>query len=114
MSKYLFLFRGGMNMQAASPDQIQANMAKWKGWMDELAKAGKMLGGEPLDAEGTMLSGRSKRMTDGPFAESKELVGGYLLVNAGSLQEAAELSKGCPIFDHEGSVEVRPVREMAM
>lgn len=114
MSKYLFLFRGGMNMQAASPEQLQANMMLWKNWMEDLAKQGKLLGGEPLDRPGKVLSGKAKKVTDGPFAEGKEVVGGYLMVNAGGLDEAVELSKGCPIFQHDGSVEVRAVQEMNM
>jgi hypothetical protein len=114
MSKYMFLFRGGMNMQGASPEELQANMMKWKSWMEDLAKQGKMLAGEPLDAPGKVLMGRNKKLTDGPFAESKEVVGGYLIVNANSLDEAAEMSKDCPIFEHDGSVEVRMVRELNM
>ncbi len=114
MSKYLFLFRGGMNMQGASPEQLQANMMKWKNWMDDLTAQGKMKAGEPLDAPCKVLKGKGKKVTDGPFAEGKELVGGYLIVEAGSMDEAVELGKGCPIFDHDGSVEVRPVREMNM
>ena len=47
MSKYLFLFRGGMNMQGASPEQLQANMMKWKNWMDDLTAQGKMKAGTP-------------------------------------------------------------------
>lgn len=114
MSKYMFLFRGGMDMKAASPEQIQANMMKWKNWMDDLTKAGKMLAGEPLESGGRVLNGRARKVTDGPFAESKEVVGGYLVVSAASMDEATELGKGCPIFEHEGSVEVRPLMEMNM
>lgn len=114
MSKYLFLFRGGMNMQAASPEQIQANMMKWKNWMDDLTKQGRMLAGEPLDRPGRTVSGKAKKVTDGPFAEGKELVGGYLIVSASGMDEAVDLSKDCPIYDHDGSVEVRPVMEMSM
>jgi hypothetical protein len=113
MSKYMFLFRGGMNYQDATPEQMQANMAKWKAWMSELAGKGKMLAGEPLaPADGKVLAGKAKKMTDGPFAEGKEVVGGYLIVEAKDLNEAAELSKGCPIFDHDGTVEVRTVQEI--
>lgn len=114
MSKYLFLFRGGMDMPNSAPEQIQANMMKWKNWMDDLIKQGKMLAGEPLDRPGKTVSGKAKKITDGPFAEGKELVGGYLIVNASGMDEAVDLSKGCPIFDHDGSVEVRPVMEMTM
>ena len=63
-----------------------------------------------------MVKGRAKSVTDGPFAEGKEIVGGYLIVEAGSLDAATELSKGCPIFgeDDNGTLEVRAVMEMNM
>lgn len=114
MSKYIFLFRGGMEQQTASPEQMQASMMKWKAWMDGLTAQGTMLGGEPLDKPGKVLSGRGKKLTDGPFVEGKEIVGGYLVVNAASMDAAVEISKGCPIFESDGSVEVRPVQEMNM
>ncbi|MBK6776675.1 MAG: hypothetical protein IPG74_12855 [Flavobacteriales bacterium] len=113
MSKYMFLFRGGSDMQQASPADQQANMMKWKVWMDDIAAKGKLHGGEPLSyGAGKVLSGRTMKMTDGPFAEGKEIVGGYLIVDAKDINEAAELGKGCPIFENDGSVEVRVVMEM--
>ncbi|MEO8590580.1 MAG: YciI family protein [Flavobacteriales bacterium] len=114
MSKYMFLFRGGMNPQTSSPEQMQANMMKWKVWMDTLASSGQMLAGEPLEGGGKLLTGRARKITDGPFAESKEVVGGYLIVEAKSLDDATDLSKTCPIFENDGSVEVRPVQVMSM
>lgn len=114
MSKYLFLFRGGLNFAAATPEAIQANMMKWNAWMGELAQKGRMLSGEPLEVSGKVLAGKDKKLTDGPFAEGRELVGGFIVVEAGGMDEAVELSKGCPIFESDGSVEVRPVREMNM
>ncbi|MFZ1689386.1 MAG: YciI family protein [Flavobacteriales bacterium] len=114
MSKYIFLFRGGMDPQKASPEQMQANMLKWKVWMDTLTAQGTMLGGEPLDKPGKVLAGRGKKITDGPFAEGKEIIGGYLVVNAASLDAAVEIGKSCPIFENDGSVEVRTVLEMNM
>lgn len=113
MSKYMFLFRGGSDMQNASPADQQAGMMKWKVWMDDIASKGKLVGGEPLHyGEGKVLSGRAKKITDGPFAEAKEIVGGYLIVDTANMDEAVELGKGCPIFDNDGSVEVRTVMQM--
>jgi hypothetical protein len=113
MADYLYLFRGGLDMGQASPAQLQANMAKWQSWIETLAKAGKFTGGQPLGREGKVLRGTKKQVTDGPFAEAKDLVGGYLIVKAGSLDEATELARGCPIFEHaEGSVEVRAIAQM--
>jgi hypothetical protein len=68
--------------------------------------------GQPLEHEGKVVRGKQKVVTDGPYTESKDLVGGYTLVEAKDLAHAAELSKGCPIFDSGGLVEVRPVMEM--
>ena len=117
MSKYMFLFRGGDASRIdaqANPQEWQAHMMKWKAWMEDLAKQGKMLAGEPLDKTGKVLTGRAKKITDGPFMEGKEIVGGYLIVNADGLDEAVGISKGCPIFEHDGSVEVRMVQELNM
>jgi hypothetical protein len=112
MKSYLFLFRGGMDMAGSSPQQLQANMEKWQGWIGALMKSGNSTGGQPLESSGKVLTGARKVVTDGPFAEAKDVIGGYLLISAESLDHAAELAKGCPIFDHGGTVEVRPIRPM--
>jgi hypothetical protein len=117
MSKYMFLFRGDPANRIdaqTKPQEWQAHMMKWKTWIEALTAQGKMLAGEPLEKQGKVLKGRAKKMTDGPFAEAKEIVGGYLLVEAKDLNEAVELSKGCPAFEYDGTVEVRPVQSMSM
>jgi hypothetical protein len=111
MSEYVFLYRGGG--RPGSPQEAQAVMQLWMNWMQDLAKRGHMKDrGQPLEATGKVVSGKEKAITDGPFAEAKDLVGGYTLITASDLNEAAELSKGCPIFERGGSVEVRPVMKM--
>jgi len=113
MQKYMFLFRGGDAARAASsPEEMQAHMQKWNSWFKALGDRGQFLGGEPLDATGKVLRGAKKSLSDGPFAEAKDLVGGYALVTAKSVDDAVEIARGCPIFDHDGLLEVRPVREM--
>lgn len=114
MEKFLYLFRGGMDYTAASPEAMQTNMQKWNQWMGKLMQDGIMQGGEPLQAASKKVAGKSKVVTDGPFAEAKEIVGGYLLINANDINHAVELSKGCPIFEMDGSVEVRPIQKMEM
>ena len=113
MAEFLLLFRGGFNADdraALSPEQMQANMQKWNAWMGGLAKEGKMLGAQPLQAAGKTVRGKSKAIVDGPFAEGKEVIGGYLLCKADTIEEATEIGKGCPILEHDnGSVEVRAV-----
>jgi len=88
-------------------------MQKWMSWMQNLSDQGHIKDrGQPLEATGKVVKGRQKTVTDGPFAEAKDLVGGYTLIEAKDLNEAAELSKGCPIFERNGFVEVRPVMKM--
>ena len=111
MANYLYVFRGGARMD--SPEEMQQSMHKWVAWMESLSKTGNLKGGEPLTREGKTVRGSKKTVTDGPYAEAKDLVGGYLLVTARSLDEATELARGCPIFENEtGSVEVRPIQQM--
>lgn len=113
MSKYMYLFRGGDAERASSsPEEMQAHMEKWKTWMGRLASEEKLVDGLPLSREGKTVVGKSAVVHDGPFAEGKEIVGGYLIVNAETVDDAVEISKGCPIFEHDGTVEVREIMNM--
>ncbi len=112
MKDFMFLFRGGEPAAKLSPAQVQQRMQKWGTWIQELSKAGKFKSGLPLDNAAKVVSGKNRLVTDGPFAESKEGVGGYLIVGARDLADAAEIAKGCPIFEEGGVVEVRPIIEM--
>jgi hypothetical protein len=79
-------------------------------WAESLRQSGHHKAGEPLEEEGRILSGKNGSIvTDGPFAESKETIGGYFMITASSLDEATEIARGCPIFDNDGTVEVRPI-----
>jgi hypothetical protein len=81
-------------------------------WIDALRRKGHFLAGQPLQEEGKVLSGKTAQtITDGPFTESKEAVGGYFLISAKDCQAAVELAKDCPIFANGGTVEVRPIQE---
>ena len=111
MSEFVFLYRGGE--RSDSPQQAEQVMQKWVAWMKELGEKGFLKDrGQPLELTGKVVRGQQKVVTDGPYAESKDLVGGYTLVEAKDLAQAAEISKGCPIFDSGGLVEVRPVMQM--
>jgi hypothetical protein len=111
MSEFVFLYRGGERAQ--SPEQGEKQMQKWVAWMKELGEKGHIKDrGQPLDPAGKVVRGKQKVVTDGPYPESKDIVGGYTLIEAKDLSHAAELSKGCPIFEFDGLVEVRPVMEM--
>ncbi|HSY76098.1 MAG TPA: YciI family protein [Bacteroidia bacterium] len=116
MEKFMYLFRGGENHahNAQDSEAAQKNMQAWGAWMGDLAKKGIMVGADPLQPTGKVVSGTKKVVTDGPFVEAKEMVGGYLIVNANNIDEAVEFSKGCPIFAENGKVEVRPLQKMEM
>jgi hypothetical protein len=111
MSEFLYLYRGGE--RPTSPDEMQKVMQKWVAWMKDLGARGYLKdGGHPLERTGKVV--RGKGVTDGPFAEAKDLVGGYSLVEAKDAAHAAELAQGCPILEHGGLVEVRPLMKMNM
>jgi len=93
---------------------MQRSLQKWGSWIQGLAQAGTFKAGEPLERGGKVVAGAKKLVTDGPFVESKEVVGGYLIVSAASLDEATIMSKGCPILEEGGSVEVRQIHPMQM
>jgi hypothetical protein len=114
MAEFLLLFRGTDRRNLnQSPEQMQALMQKWMGWMGEITKQGKMVAAQPLESSGKVIKGTKKVITDGPFAEGKEVIGGYLLCKADTIDEAIEMSKGCPILEFdEGTVEVRPIGQM--
>ena len=113
MAQFMFIFRGGgyATPGSLSPTEIQQHLAKWNAWSNGLMAAGKLVGGQPLahPPTGKTVRGRDRVVTDGPYAESKDLVSGTLIVEAPSLEDAADLARGCPILELDGSVEVRPV-----
>lgn len=113
MEKFMYLFRGPDQGHGLSPEAMQAHMQKWMDWMKSLGDKGILVGGEPLQNNGKQVTGSKKIVTDGPYTEAKETVGGYLMVNAKNIDEAVEISKGCPILDIEdGKLEIRPVQKM--
>jgi hypothetical protein len=107
-SEYMLLFRGMHWDRNLSPEEIQSVMGRWIAWFDRLTQTGKARGGQPLTATGKVVSGKKGRtVVDGPFAESKETVAGYILLQVDSLDEAVEIAKECPGLDYDISVEVR-------
>lgn len=113
MSEFLYLYRGGE--AGRSPERMQQMMQKWMTWLKELADKGHVKDqGQALERSGKLVKGKQKAVTDGPFAEAKDVVGGYTLIEARDLGQAVELSKGCPIFEVDGAVEVRPIQVLSM
>ena len=112
MSQFLYLYRGGDS--SGTPEMMQKTMQKWMAWMQDLGAKGKLKDqGNPLEAGGKVVR-KKTAITDGPFAEAKDIVGGYTLVEAKDINEAVALAAGCPIFENGGFVEVRPIMTMSM
>lgn len=113
MSEFTYLFRGGT--APGSPELTQQRMQKWVAWMKVLGQKGYIKDpGNPLERTGKMIKGNQKTVTDGPYAETKDIVGGYMVIEAKDIDHAVEISKDCPIFEAGGSVEVRPIMKMNM
>jgi len=118
MSEFIYLYRSNNEASRAamgSPEQMQKSMQTWMAWMQQLADKGHIKNpGHPLERTGKLVKGKQRTITDGPYAESKDIIGGYTLIEAKDLGEAVELSKGCPILEGGGVVEVRPVLKTGM
>lgn len=108
MPKFMFIYRGGCeDMENLSPEEMQQMMQMWMDWIQDGTQAGWLLdGGDGLKPEGAVVN-HDLTVTDGPFTESKELVGGYSMVQAENLAAACELAKSSPITKHQGAIEIR-------
>ncbi|MBO9562338.1 MAG: transcription initiation protein [Niastella sp.] len=111
MKEFMFIFKGpSYEDLALSPAEAEANMHKWLGWVKQLKTEGVYVEGRPLMKNGKIVSGKNAVVTDGPFAESKELVGGYFIIKADSLEDVLKHTKGFPDYELGGSIEVREVQ----
>ena len=116
MADFIFLYR---NTEADSreymgtPEAAQASMKLWMAWLQELDAKGHLRSrGEPLERAGKVMKGPGKQVTDGPFAEAKDIVSGFSIIQARDEAEAVELARGCPVLRGSGSVEVRQVMKL--
>jgi hypothetical protein len=111
MSKYLMLFRNSTAseeaFQQSTPEEMQAEMEKWGQWIGQIAAQGKLISTDALHMGGKTVSQQGTVVTDGPYVESKELVSGYILLEADDEAEAVAFAKSCPALQHGGIVEVR-------
>jgi len=107
---YLLLFHGNEWWKQLGREELQNYIAQNHAWIERLMTTGKAKGGQALARSGAIVSGNNGRdITDGPFAESKEVVGGYLLLNVETFEEAVAIAKTCPGLAHGGKMEVRPL-----
>ena len=108
--EYMLLFRGPHWDRGLSTDELQQAMTKVMAWFEGLNERGKIKAAQPLGGQGRVISGTDGRFVlDGPFTETKEAVGGYLVLQADSLDEAVQIAQSMPTLRYGISVEVRPI-----
>jgi len=116
MSEFVFLFRTTEAEQQGAmgtPELAQQSMQAWLAWVRDLETKGHVKDpGQPLEITGKVVRGK-KVVTDGPYAEAKDLVLGFMVIEAPDLAEAVELSAACPMLEGSGSVEIRPVAKFS-
>jgi hypothetical protein len=111
-SDYLLLLRNTQIEKRLSLNEMEEAMRQFNNWLDRWNKAGVIKAGQPLSNDGKTISGANVRtMADGPFPEAKEAVGGYILIQAESMDEAMKVASEWPLLAHGAFVEVRPVME---
>ena len=106
---FLLIFRSTDWYKGLSPEQMQQVADNWMAWFKRLKEEGKCAGGNPLEREGKIVSDKACVVSDGPFAESKETIGGYFLLTVKSMDEAVAIAQQCPGLPYGVRVEVRPI-----
>lgn len=110
MNEYMLIFRHMDGQKVASPEQIQEWMKQTMDWIGGIAAQNKYVGGNGLSFDGAKVVGHNHVVTNGPFGEIKETLGGYVIVKAENVDEAVEFAKGCPILQGEGNtIEIRAI-----
>jgi hypothetical protein len=113
MAQFLLLMRGGDEAWSGyTPEQMEEVLGRYFAWSDQLRREGRLISADELHPGGRTVRARDGRLVvDGPYAETKEGIGGYYLIRAADEAEAAEIAKGCPILGHGGFVDVRAIVE---
>ena len=109
MKEFMMIFRSEEKVERATPEEMQAQIKVWQEWIGNIAAKGSFVATNALGMTGKVV--RPKNIiTDGPYTEVKQMVGGYIIVKVENLEEAVKLSEGCPTITlHGGSVEIRDV-----
>jgi hypothetical protein len=118
MTEFVFLFRSDDAAQdeaLGTPERAQKSLQRWLSWIRELESGGHLKDpGQPLDRSGRVVRGKDQVVTDGPYVEAKDMVLGFIVIEARDIAHATELSRGCPIVKGGGSVEIRPVGRLSL
>jgi len=113
MKEFLFVYRNDFSaLPSVTKEEAQKNTKKWMDWMGSIAAQNKLSNkGNRLTTTGRVLRANNK-VTDGPYSEIKESIGGYSIVKVDSYEEAVELAKGCPVLSLGGNVEIREIDQL--
>jgi len=110
MEEFMLIFRHQDGNKVASPEQIQIWMKQTMDWIGGIAAQNKFIGGNGLIFDDAKVVGYNNVVTNGPFGDIKETIGGYIMVKADSAEEAVEFAKGSPVLQGDGNtVEVRKI-----
>jgi hypothetical protein len=110
MEEYALIMRHEDGTKIASPEQLEIWMKQTMDWIGGIAAQNKFVAGTGLPFEDARVVKHNKIVTNGPFGEIKETIGGFITVKADSVEEAVEFAKGCPVLQGEGNtVEVRKI-----
>ncbi|MFK7921939.1 MAG: YciI family protein [Bacteroidia bacterium] len=110
MKEFMMLFVGADYQELGlSPEQLQGRMGKWFAWGAKMKEQGVLRGGEALLNQGKRVTGPQRVVSDGPFVESKELIGGYYTVAAEKVEDVVKIAEDYPDYDLGGAVEIREI-----
>lgn len=113
MSEFVYLYRRPAPLPPESPEQLQARMRRWQAWFKDLETKGQLANyGQPLEHQGGGVLRDKSSFSDGPYAETKDIVVGFSIVSAKDLDQARALATACPLLEEGGMIEIRPVLEM--
>jgi hypothetical protein len=110
--EYVLFIRNSDWVNHYSPEEVLRLMGELEAWIDQLKSEGKFVAGYPLTNDRKIIA-PTKVVTDGPFAESKEAIAGYIVIRASSLEKAVEIAKGAPCLDHDQPIEIRAIASEA-
>ena len=115
MQRYMIMIRGGYEKFATmSPEETQKSIERYRAWTQTIVEKERFLDGDKLADDGVRTLNRRDGATvlDGPFAETKETIGGVIIIRGADYGEAAELCAACPIFEDGGNLEIREIDEL--
>ena len=110
MKEFMMIFIGADYKELGlSPEEMQNRMGKWFAWGNKMESAGILKGGNALESSAKCISGKDRTITDGPFADAKEIIGGYYIVDAKKMEDVVEIAQDFPDYDLGGTVEIREI-----